>query len=634
MVTQATSPAIKSLTGNKLFGFILKLRNRHFFLMDFILFLIIPYMALCMRLDTFIVPERHFPVLLAYTFTALFVRLLVFYRMDIYRRYWIYASSDDLLQIGLATAGSTVLILLMIIVARAVVPDARSFPRSVPFIDALLILFFVGATRFGVWFTHGRRYVAAMNSRRVLILGAGDTGSMIVREMMGKPHLGYKPVAFMDDNPRKYNVRIHDLPVLGGRKDFLSVIEKYKIDRVIIAMPTAPEEVIGEISSICDLIQVDTEIVPNISEILDGTIHDNMLHEVDIRDLLHRDPVRTNVAEVRRMISGKCVMVTGGGGSIGSELCRQLLFCQPAELVILGHGENSVFNIYHEIRNLGVTGPRLTPIIADIRFDERIAAIFERVRPDIVFHAAAHKHVPLMELNPVEAITNNVLGTQNMLNAAMGIRVKRFVMISTDKAVNPINVMGASKRVAEMLVQQTAQNGGHHYCAVRFGNVLGSRGSVVETFQKQIASGGPVTVTDPNANRYFMTISEAVQLVLHASTLGQGGEIFVLDMGDPVYIDRLARDMIELSGLEPETDIEIQYVGLRPGDKLNEELFVDGEKPKRTKHQKIFEVSRLTNGELNGLVSQIEALIASARCDDMKAVTLRLRKLVPTYQPK
>ena len=352
-----------------------------------------------------------------------------------------------------------------------------------------------------------------------------------------------------------------------------------------------------------------------------------------IEDLLRRQPVQSDMVAVRRLICGRCILVTGGGGSIGSELCRQLLRGRPAALVILGHGENSIFEIYHELLRTEICRALLTPVIADIRFRERIGAVLEQYRPEIIFHAAAHKHVPLMEMNPAEAVSNNVLGTRNLLNAALATHVEHFVMISTDKAVNPTNVMGASKRAAELLVQRAAVASGRPYVAVRFGNVLGSRGSVVLTFKKQIAAGGPVTVTHPDARRYFMTIQEAVQLLLQAAVLGRGGELFLLDMGEPIKIVDIARDLIQHAGLEVGRDVEIQFTGMRLGDKLCEEIFFPGEVYRRTRHEKILVVEGNRQPELDQLDVALDMLEAAAGRNDDEAIVRGLQKVVPEFQP-
>jgi FlaA1/EpsC-like NDP-sugar epimerase len=425
--------------------------------------------------------------------------------------------------------------------------------------------------------------------------------------------------------------------VLGDRHDIPQVAAGYKVKLVIIAMPAASGVAIREIVKICEDADLQTKIVPGLYELLGGTVRVSQLRPVEIHDLLRRAPVQTDIAAVQNLLRGKRVLVTGAGGSIGSELCRQILCCNPASLILLGHGENSIFEISEELKaQAAAADVELVSVIAGIRFSDRMCTVFEKYRPQIIFHAAAHKHVPLMESNPVEAITNNVGGTRNLLEAAMAYDIERFVMISTDKAVNPTSIMGASKRVAELLVNDAAQRTGRPYVAVRFGNVLGSRGSVVLTFKKQIAAGGPLTVTHPEMKRYFMTIPEAAQLVLQAAALGQGGEVFVLDMGEPVKIADLARDLIELSGLEVGRDIEIVFTGLRPGEKLFEELFISGEIYARTAHQKIFVANggaamRAANGERQ-ITEGVDALIEAAQRGNEKALRGLLKGLIPECQ--
>ena len=470
-------------------------------------------------------------------------------------------------------------------------------------------------------------------------MGAGDAGRMLVRELHRNTQVGMKPAGFVDDDRRKHGMRIDGVPVLGGRHDIPALAQKHCIDQVIIAMPTAPGKALREIIAICDQIGVRTKTIPGMYELLDGKVSVNQLRSVQIEDLLRRVPVQADVAAVGAMLRGKRVLVTGGGGSIGSELCRQVLSCEPATLVILGHGENSVFEIQNELRswiagsmNL-VCAPQISAVIADIRFPERVEAVFEQYRPEIVFHAAAHKHVPLMEAHPEEAVTNNVLGTRNVLNAALAAGVDRFVMISSDKAVNPTSVMGATKRVAELLVHQAARQSGRPYMAVRFGNVLGSRGSVVLTFKQQIAAGGPITVTHPEMRRYFMTIPEAVTLVLQAGVLGDGGEVFVLDMGEPIKVVDLAREMIKLSGLQVDNDIDIVFTGLRPGEKLFEELFAHGENYVRTGHPKILVACNAVSFVPACLDIEIEKLVIAACRQDKAAIHCGLKHLVAAYQP-
>ncbi|MDX1412684.1 MAG: nucleoside-diphosphate sugar epimerase/dehydratase [Candidatus Promineifilaceae bacterium] len=612
--------------------FILKLHNRHFMLIDAFILIMTPALALMLRVDSVIIVKDFWLGLAVFTLVALVIRLSVFWKLGLYSRYWKYASIEELVQIGTAVVVATFLLTLFILLARAIYPFI--FARSILIIDSLLVLLAVGGVRFSVRFMESRQYALAEDSRRALIMGAGNAGETVARELLKTPEMQTIPIGFLDDDPNKLKMFIHGLPVMGSRKDIPRLAEKRQIDLLILAMPTAPGKVIREITGTCELLGLETKIVPAMYEILDGRSSFGELRDIDIEDLIRREPVQTDIMAVKRMVAGRRVLVTGGGGSIGRELCRQIMHCGPSELIILGHGENSIFETFHDLKELELKGPKLTPIIADVRFPERIKAIVQRVRPEIIFHTAAHKHVPLMELNPTEAITNNVLGTKNLLDAALSINVEHFVMISTDKAVKPTSIMGASKRTAELLVHQAAQKSGRPYVAVRFGNVLGSRGSVVLTFKRQIASGGPVTVTHPDVVRYFMTIPEAVQLVLQAAALGKGEEVFVLDMGEPIKIVDLARDLIKLSGYEVGRDIKIDFVGLRPGDKLFEELFIPGEEYQRTSHNKIFIAANASRLIPNDLDNAIDALIAAARRDDSQAIVVGLKNLVPAFIPR
>ncbi len=606
-----------------------RLRNRHFFLLDALILLFTPALALVIRLDTVDFPNQIRPGLLVFTFMGLIVYLVTFYFFGLYRRYWKYASIDDLVQFAVGTATGTAILAGLLIPILWLTPI--TFARSVPIINGILILLLSGGVRFLVRYSHSRPVHPTGRFRRALVFGAGDAGSMIVREMQSKPRLRLQPLAFMDDDPQKEGMQLHGLPVLGGLKSLNWNIRMYKPDCVIIAMPDAPGNIIQEISSTCDLMQIETMIVPGISEILGSKVQVTQLRDVDIQDLLRREPVRTDVDAVHQALSGKRVMVTGGGGSIGSELCRQVLFCRPEELVVLGHGENSVFEICAELDRFGIAETKITPVIADIRFAERVEEIFSQHRPQVVFHAAAHKHVPLMEWYPAEAITNNVLGTKIVLEAAGRHKVDRFVLISTDKAVNPTSVMGAAKRVAELLVSDAAYRFGRPYVSVRFGNVLGSRGSVVLTFRKQIDAGGPVTVTDPRARRYFMTIPESVQLVLQSAVIGRGGDVLVLDMGEPINIDELARRMIRLYGFEPGRDISIEYVGLRPGEKLFEEMFNSGEHQRSTAHEKILTAKNGADGASASLITGVDELVDAALSGDQAEIIAHLKSIVPEY---
>lgn len=620
-----------------------KLRNRHFLLLDLLALALIPSAAMLLRLDRLIDFQRFFPDLLTYTLLGLFVRTAIFVPFGLYSRYWRYATVGEMWVIAVANFTSTACLCALFFALR----DFGSWdrlPRSLPLLDGLLGFFAIASIRFSVRLAErSLRQRPCADGRNVLVVGAGNVGQHIVKEMHDNPHLGMHPIAFLDDDTAKQGVRISDLPVLGRVDELARVVADKKIAEVVIAMPSAPGKVIRTILEQCDQADVPSKIVPAMSAILEGAVNVNRLRKVEIEDLLRRETIRTDIAAVKDLIRGRRVLITGGGGSIGSELCRQVFHSGPAELVLLGHGENSIFEIHNELLRLAKklsaeTGGHFTPpaihaVIADIRFRERVEAVVERYRPDIIFHAAAHKHVPLMEMNPVEAISNNVFGTGNLLDAALKNDVGHFVMISTDKAVNPTSIMGASKRAAELLVLRAARQSGKPYGAVRFGNVLGSRGSVVLTFQRQIAEGGPITVSHPEMNRYFMTIPEAVQLVLQASVLGKGGEIFVLDMGEPVKIVDLARDLIELSGLEVNRDIDITFTGIRPGEKLFEELFIQGERYQRTHHDKIMIAENASSFVPQNLEEALSAFNRAIVNQDRPAIIRTLMRLIPEFQP-
>lgn len=628
-------------------------RNRYFLLSDIALLPLTIYFSYVLRLSSTSLGEFQTSYLVLTGFAAI-VTPFIFYSVGIYARYWRYASVEELQLLSGAVVVSVAVSSLATLGVLRILPGHPRLPLSIPFIFVLLALPVTALPRLAIRLLASYVRHETSNPRAtVAVMGAGDAGAMLVRELRNNPHARLEVVGLLDDDPRKLGVRIHGIPVLGNRNDIGRVVQAYAVEQVIIAMPTAPGKAVREIVTLCEDAGVHPKIVPAIHELLNGTVSVNQVRDVEIEDLLRREPVQTDIAAVDQLLRGKRVLVTGGGGSIGSELCRQVLRCGPRELVIVGHGETSIFEMYNELLRLqhqleqSTTeqqpydaepryvrhSTKVFPVIADIRFAERIRSIFESYRPQIVFHAAAHKHVPLMEMNPTEAITNNVLGTKNVLDAAVATTVERLVMISTDKAVNPTSIMGASKRVAELLVHQAARRTGKAYVAVRFGNVLGSRGSVVPTFKQQIAAGGPVTVTHPEMMRYFMTIPEAVQLVLQASVLGQGGEVFVLDMGEPVRVVDLARDLIELSGLSLGRDIDLIFTGLRPGEKLYEELFIAGESYRRTMHEKILIADNASRTMPLRLDETIEKLGNAARCNDRQAILIALENLVPEFQP-
>jgi len=615
---------------------LLSLRNRHLFILDGFFLLLTPIFALSLRLDDLGNIWHYAAPLFRYTLLALAIKVAVFYAIGLYQRYWRYASIEELVLILKAVGGTGVAITLFFFAFH---DSLLNLPRSLPLIDALLTVAVVAAPRFTLRLLARRHVTAGTHQRRALIVGAGDAGQMLAREMRQNPNLGYDLVGFVDDDPQKQGLRMRGVSILGGREHIPDLVREYRVQQLVIAIPSASGAAIRQIINICNQAGVQTRILPGFADMLNGDVRVGRLRSVQINDLLRREPIEIDIAAVRKLVHGKRVLITGAGGSIGRELCRQIWRCNPAALILLGHGENSIFEITQELGGKWNGGSEkkgdatLIPIIADIRFPDRIRAVFEQQRPQIVFHAAAHKHVPLMEANPAEAITNNILGTGNVLAAALAADVERFVMISTDKAVNPTSIMGASKRAAELLVHRAARQCGKPYVAVRFGNVLGSRGSVVLTFQKQIKAGGPITVTHRDVKRYIMTIPEAVQLLLQAAVLGTGGEVFVLDMGKPIKIVDLARDMIELSGLEMNKDIAIEFTGLRSGEKLFEELFIEGEEYERTCHEKIFIAANAISLIPDDLDDAIKALAAAAAVEDKDAIFGGLRALIPEFQP-
>lgn len=548
-------------------------------------------LALGLRLDGFGRLDAYLPHLVMFTAISGVLKFSSLWKFRLYRRYWRYASVDELILIvaAVAVAGLAAWLVYFGSVALDVVSEGPRLPWSVPIVDAILTLLFVGGTRFSSRAAeHVRqRLQGKPGGQPVIIIGAGDAGSMIAKELYANPQLELDPIGFIDDNPLKKNRTILGLPILGDRNEIPRVAERYHVTTAIIAMPKVPGKVLRQIREICDQAGLKVKTIPGVYDIISGRVKVSQLRDVEIEDLLRREPVVTDEAGAARLVRGKTVLVTGAGGSIGSEICRQVARLGSKKLILLGHAENPIFDIHNE---LVARYPAVAafPVIADIRDAARIDGIFERFRPHVVFHAAAHKHVPLMEVNPEEAITNNVRGTYNVVRSAEKVAVERFVSISTDKAVNPANIMGMTKLLAERVVHDAWRRSGKIFVSVRFGNVLASRGSVIPLFRKQIEAGGPVTVTHPDIVRYFMTIPEAVLLVLQAATMGTGGEIFVLDMGDPLRIVDLARDLIELSGLEVGKDIDIVFIGLRRGEKMSEQLFDSAEQHARTAHQKIF----------------------------------------------
>jgi FlaA1/EpsC-like NDP-sugar epimerase len=568
-----------------------------------------------------------------YLVTALVVKPPVFYWFGLYRRYWQYASVRDLQMVVLSVSSAAVII-SVVIGGGLWFGAVPAMPRSVPFIDWLLTLCCVGGARLSARvITESRTRDAKgtaseTGNRRVLIVGAGEAGALVVREMQRNPQLGKRPVGFLDDDVTKSGKRIHGVPVLGRLDDLERATGQTPVDEVVIAMPTARGDAVRPIVDICRAMRLPVQSIPGVFELLDGKVTVNRLRRVEITDLLRRSPVG-QAASAEGYLSGQVVLVTGAGGSIGSELCRQVCRAGARSVIMLGHGENSIYEAEASLRLL-FPGTDVIPVIADVRDRRRVSHVFERYRPAVVFHAAAHKHVPLMEENPSEAVSNNVLGTLNVVNAAAACGAGRFVLISTDKAVSPSSIMGATKRMAEMVVRDTADRLALSYAVVRFGNVLGSRGSVVPRFKEQIERGGPVTITHPDMTRFFMTIPEAVHLVIQAGGLSQHGELFVLKMGTPVRITDLAEDLIRLSGFGT-NEIPIVFTGLRPGEKLHEQLWEDGTEVEQTVNPDVLKANDLVRVPTDQLAETVQRLRVAAEANDDDAIRRTLADAIPSF---
>ena len=611
-----------------------KIRNRYLLLGDMFLSAVSVLASYMIRLELIAIFPTYQVSLLWMLGISIIVKPLVYYFFGIYRRLWRYASIRELILILSSVTTASMIVggtMMGLYGARFLI----GFPRSVLIIDWLLTLIFVGGFRFTFRWIAESSSSAANNSilhslhrKWVLVVGAGDAGAMVVRELLKNPQLNMKPIGFLDDDPAKQDSKIHGVPVLAPIDEIERVFKTHHVDEVIIAIPSASGEILRQITTKCRQRNIPFRTMPGLYELIGGTVSVSRLREVDISDLLRREPVRMDTEALGEVLHNKVVMVTGAGGSIGSELCRQIARLNPKKILMLGHGENSIFSAITSLRER-YPAMDFIPLIADVRDYPRLSVIFDRWEPEVIFHTAAHKHVPLMETNIEEAVTNNILGTDNIVKSALAYDVQRLVMISTDKAIRPVNIMGATKRIAEMLVLDAAHKHNRAFTVVRFGNVLGSRGSVVPRFKRQIAAGGPVTVTHPEMKRYFMTIPEAVHLVLQASTLSTGGENYILDMGQPVKILDLAEDLIRLSGLEPGQDIEIVFSGIRPGEKLSEDLWDKGFAYSPTTHPDIHQVDAeevLSSEQLRNLVDQ---LIDYARRGKPEKIRSLLSETIP-----
>jgi FlaA1/EpsC-like NDP-sugar epimerase len=561
------------------------------------------------------------------------LKVIVLFWSGVYRRLWRYASIVDceVLVASVLVAGAVASLAGLIVLPWVDVPTigrVARVPLSVAVLDALIGGAFVIVPRLIVrsQARPSRRALLA-GHRRALIVGAGSAGALIGKELCENQQLGLEPVGFVDDDRAKHGQRIQNLPVLGSLDRIVELAGKHSVDEILIAMPTAPGSVVRDVVRRAHEASLNTQILPGIFEIISGRKSVNALRKVAIEDLLRREPIKTDLEQVASLVTDRTVLVTGAGGSIGGELVRQLSTLNPERVVLVGRGENSIFELMQELTRSFPECAYL-PVIADVRDQQRMQRVMQSFRPFSVFHAAAHKHVPLMEANVAEAVLNNVMGTRNVVSLAAEVDAEHFVLVSTDKAVRPTSVMGATKRIAELVVHEVAAGQRSGYVSVRFGNVLGSRGSVVPTFIRQISTGGPVTITHPDMTRYFMTIPEAVQLVLQAAAMGERGEVFVLDMGEPVKIVDLAADLIRLSGLEVDRDIEIRFTGARPGEKLYEELFFTSANATATVHPKILRARE------TGASVPTEAIETLLRAAGANAAPRELRRLIRVIVPE
>ncbi len=597
------------------------------FLSDTLLISLALCLAFLLRFD-FSIPATQLDLFWECLLVVLVVKPLVFVVTGFYNSLWRYASVQDAVEIFKGVTLSSILAVSTVFFLRQFTP----IPRSIFVLDWVLLFALLAASRL-VWRVWRETYVVGRSCEgpRTLIVGAGEAGSMLLKEIRRQPHAAYDVIGFVDDDPEKKGMKLHGIPVLGAAKQLKPLILANEIEDVIIAMPSADGKVIRSIVDSCKNANVTFKTLPSIGELIDGTLTVSQIKNVEIEDLLGRDPVVLDRELIGGFLTGKRVLVSGAAGSIGSEVCRQVAQFRPEKMILLEQAETPLYEIEKELV-ARFPGIRILPLIADVRDREKVMSAFEEFAPEVVFHAAAYKHVPMMEYNPTQAVLNNVFGSQNVADAAHHFNVRNFVMISTDKAVNPTNVMGATKRAAEIYIQALSRASRTKFTTVRFGNVLGSNGSVIPLFKEQIAKGGPVTVTDKRIIRYFMTIPEATQLVLQAGSMGSGSEILLLDMGEPVRILDLAEELIRLSGLTPYEDIDIVVTGLRPGEKLFEELLIDGEGVLPTAHKKI-KVLAPVHIDLDPVKLELDVLYDAARTDRVDDLMESLKRLIPEFKP-
>ncbi len=587
-------------------------------IIDFFIFIFSLYISLWLRFNGEI-SEPYYTIFFKTCIIISIFKLLIFILTGNYKIILNHYGTYDVIISIKSTFISSVLFGIAIHIINN---EHFLYPRSVIIIDFILTFVLVNGVRYIEKYflkerISGSKKIKYLNT---LIIGAGEAGSMVLREIRNNPSSGMKVIGFIDDDETKKNLRLSGKKIFGNRYAIPDIVNKYSVKIIIIALPSAKRSDINNILKICEKTKAKIKIVPSSMDIIKGVVTLNQIRDIKIEDLLNREEIKLDIKSVKHLIKNRRVLITGAGGSIGSEISRQVASFNPSEIVLLGKGENSIFNINMELINK-YKKIKISPVIADIRNKEKIDKVFKQYKPEIVFHAAAHKHVFFMELFPDEAFENNVLGTLNVAEASIKYKVAKFVMISTDKAVNPTSVMGATKRIAEKIVIGLNDKKGSKtkFVAVRFGNVLGSRGSVVPIFKSQIQAGGPVTVTHPDVTRYFMTIPEAVQLVLQAASIGKGGEVFILDMGEPVKIVDLARRMIILSGYEPDRDIKIKFIGLKPGEKLFEELVLNKTTANTTKYDKIF-IDKTKKVSFSNLITQVNKIQKALRKNTVKQI--------------
>ncbi len=594
--------------------------------LDALLLSLAYYLSYLVRFD-FNIPHEQFALIKVTLPVAVLMNIAFINLLRINLSQWRYSSIQDLINLlGAVSAGWIGFIIYLYFL------NLLSVPRSVLTIFWMLSIIILGGARFVPRVYLKLLGMTSSKKCRVLVIGAGDAGEMIIRQMKNDPKLGYYPVALVDDDPKKLNTKIHGVKVVGNIKNLNRIIQKKTVDEIIISAPSAHPKEMQRIVQACEATGIEFKTVPGPREIVNGYVKLDQIRKVRVEDLLDRSPVEIDLDKIKEYLDEKVVLITGAGGSIGSELSRQILSLNPQKLLCLDRAENSLFYLDYELNQMG-SETNYEIIIADVLDTSKISQILQKHKPDVVFHAAAYKHVPMMELHPEAAVRNNIMGTLNMVKLSENYSVEKFVLISTDKAVNPTSVMGATKRIAELLLQSFTAKARIKLLTVRFGNVLGSFGSVIPLFQKQIAQGGPVTITHPEMQRFFMTIPESVKLILQAAKMSNGNDIFVLDMGEPIKLINVARRLIKLSGFIPDKDIAIEVIGTRPGEKLNEELWNHGEVPLKTDHSKIFMAIGSHYNHWDLMSKNLELLNYYAENGQREKIYKKLQEIIPEYKP-